>query len=240
METMAHTLLGLISEESPDYLSKKPFEAYERMLAAGEGAKDARLILSTLLCDAPKQTKKLKEPALSQYIQDECGMRPEVADELARVLKQVFTRKNAALWKEQSGSGLRALQEQPWKFLWEGEEEWETSNATMGCSSTVNAVLEVQNVDAVRVAAEPLLKTKPFATAEEIQELLAEKLCKELNDELEMYVNGDDYYPPAMDEFYANAEDTLGKACKSLGLRVTEFECDSDETDFEPIGRRRW
>lgn len=234
VKTMIQTLLTLISEENPEYLSKEPFKVYEKMLSAGESAKDARLILSALLCDAPKRAKTMKESALSEYIQDECGMRPEVADELAGVFKQIFSRRNAARWKEETGSGLQALQEQPWKFTWEGGAQWRSHGGYVDCSSTVNAVLQVQDIDAVRAAVQPLFKTKPFASVEEIQGLLAEKLFDDLDFEIDSYVTDDDYYEPVMDDLYANAEDVLEKSCQSLGLQVTEFDCDSSQTDFEP------
>lgn len=239
METIVRHLEEIIKEHGMEYLQKKPYEVYCKLITAGGDDAHARLVLITLLSGASTKAKELDTENLSRNIKKECYLRKEIADEIASMYNQLFDTKNIASWKKRKNYGFREFCSKSWEFNWFGSGTWRSDGGHMDCRCDITAEIEVLDKEQAKRAVSKVLEENPFTPAEKIYDIFSKQMSDALNEDLEDYVTCEDYYPPVMEDYYMNGEDTFEKYCNKLGLRVLSFDCDGSISDFEP-DHMRW
>ncbi len=239
MEKIEQLLCALINEHGIDYLQREPYEVYKKIISSGTDGKLARLVLVTLLSDASIKAREMDLENLSKNIQKECCMKKKAADEMSKMYKSLFDAENMSGWKRRMEYGFREFCSKTWKFQWDGENQWSSGGGHIDCWCTINAEIEVTDKEVAQKIVKELLDNNPFTTAEKIYGYYAKKMSKALDDELEDYVTGEDYYPPVMEDYHHNGEYALEECCGKLGLKVVMFDCDGSMSDFEP-DHMRW
>lgn len=229
----------IIDEQGIDYLQRKPYEVYKKLISSGTDRKLAGLVLVTLLSDASKKAREMDMENLSKNIQEECCMKKKAADEMSAMYKSLFDARNMSDWKKRKEHGFREFCGKTWEFQWDGEAQWSSGGGHIDCWCTINAEIEVADKEAARKNVRELLKDNPFTPAEKICEYYAKKMTKALEDDLKNYVTCEDYYPPVMDDYHHNGEYALEECCGKLGLKVVSFDCNGSMSDFEP-DHMRW
>lgn len=230
MDEILNILQRIINQEGPAYLSKNPYDVYDTLIKERTDPREARLILLTLLASISLKAPETDEKNLSAEIQNECFLQNEKADQLAHMYKELFSDQNQQRWKQKTNSGLRQFCSQKWSFEWADQQEWHYGSAYVECSSSVNADFSVKNQEIMKKSIESELKTNPFFAAEAICRLLKDELGDLLHDDMEEYVNSDDYYEPWMEDY--DCEDVLQEFAKKHGLELIDYSCDGDTSDW--------
>ena len=107
METIAQPLVEIIEEQGIEYLQRKPYEVYCKMISAGADEAYARLVLITLLSGASIKAREMDVDDLSKDIQKECYLRKKMADEISAMYGTLFNAENISTWKKRKHYGFR-------------------------------------------------------------------------------------------------------------------------------------
>ena len=223
MESTEKVLVGIIDANGPDYISDKPYETYKQLQKAKVPAVEARLVLITLTAGAAK--KALTQPAesLSRSFQRSCALTRRAADDMAALYKAVFSEHNRRRWDEATGAGFREFCDRTWPFQWEGSASW-SDNGSDDCWADLQAELKVTDPEKAYALAEPALQENPHASAEAVFKAVRDDLALQMEQSLDEYVHGDDYYGPVMEDFvpeYAAYE--LTDYCTAHGLAANNI-----------------
>lgn len=231
MEKEIAALKKLIETNGPDYLTREPYEVYQCLLDEKVSRTNAALILFTLVSETAEKAKESEQKELSDYIRKNCCLQKKKADQLAEMYCQLFSRDHLEQWKDKAESGLKEFCEKNWNFQWDCSKEWHQGSGFVECTCEITAEFQTDNPDIMKERFAAKLQENPFLTASEISDDLKSVLSEMLDDDVDEFVNADDYYEPWMEDY--DCQDVLEKFARQYGMKLLDHSCDGDTSDWE-------
>ena len=225
------------------YLGDEPYGVYEKLVKSGVADKKiAGAILYFLINGLHTLVRRdSKLETFSKTIKSQCSFNKAMADTLASIFLSLYSQNNRKEWRSKKLQGLGQFMNEGMACHWDGSSVWEDGNVEMNCSYEADIEL-IATEDFVPDGelAKMLLKN-PFMTKEEISDYYDTLLTDYLDGVFDEYCNGDDYYPPVVEDFELRyyVEDW----CKKYGLDIVSCEGDGSDNGYEPregSGYRRW
>ena len=243
VQNIGDQIKEIISQNGQQYLTEKThaYAVYLTLLNDERiDAQKAAAVLLTLLSGIPAYALSGADHAgLVKKIQTQCFFTKRIAEEIAAMYEQLFSKENRKEWDGKSLQGYKEFLSREWPVDWYGEATWDDGPGFVECSYKARFVIRpAKNFanDALRAQ----LKTNPFLSAEDIFEDFQHDLLGHLNSEFSWYCSDDDYYPPVVEDFDFKHE--LKEWCRENAFEIVNISESSGETgDFEPKNpKRRW
>lgn len=208
-DNLKDSIKGIIDDEGIEYLSREPYEVYERLLECRLKPGLCRCVLSLLLAGIIEYVNGKDTPDVmesSKWIQAECFYKKSVADGFAEMFVSLFSEENMSDWKERSEEGFRAFCEREWEYKYHGEHTWHHGGGSEDCWVDIEVNLEVQKLEFFKKLVQSELSDNPFLSDDAIFELLSKALGSLLQRDMEEYIEAETYYEPYMEDYGSNAE----------------------------------
>ena len=231
MKKEISVLKELIEMNGPDYLSEEPYEVYQNLLEEKADPVLSGMILYTLVSGIAEKAESVNRDELSSLIQKKCFLKKKQTDQMADLYSSLFSEENLRQWKAKEGYGLKEFREQPWNFQWDCEKEWHQGDGYVECTCAVTAEFQVEDASVLKERFHKDLQENSFLTAEEIGDHLKTDLSEMLDDDVDEFVNADDYYEPWMEDY--DCEVILSVFAEKYGLKLIDYSCDGDTSDWK-------
>ena len=233
-EKIAKGLKTLIDSKGKDFLDEEPFEVYKILIENKElTTKMAGGILSVLVSGLHKYAYKEDFLTFSQIIQQECGFNKKTADSLALSFRLLYSKENCEEWKNRENEGLKQFIKDEFIYEWRGTSLWEESNGYISCYFNSTIVLQPLKEVAENKEIKQMLKDNPFMTTKAIHGYFAENLRGHLDSDFEYYCTCEDY-PPVVEVYEINLEDTVVDWCRKNGFAFISCEGEGGDDGYEP------
>lgn len=236
---MTHNLVDklkeLVDKNGPDYLHDRPYETYQALIEADlKVEKMAGAILMALVRGIDKNAvnNSTDSKELSELIQDECCFNKRMADQVAVVFLDLYSKDNVDEWKEKEMEGWKQFSGAELHVDWNGDAVWEVSNGYVACH--YNAGIDLEPLEGIKPEKELArkLSKNPYMKLEEIQKFYQKSLTDYLDMEFEDYCTCDDYYQPVVEDF--EIEYHLKNWAGKHGFELINYEGDGDDDGYEP------
>ena len=240
MENTAEKLKGIIDNNGPEYLSEEPYKVYKTLVE--EKAVDKKIagallyLLTTEVLCSVKPGGEIS--SLSKDIQRECCFNKKMADQLATILFDLYSKDNEKEWKNKDLAGLENFRKEKLTVKWEGFATWSVSGGGVDCYYNADIVLAPTKNLVINEELEKQLRKNRFMKTESISSHYGKVLRKYLDREFEEYCTCDDYYQPVVEDF--EIEYYLKEWCKKNGFKIISCKGEGDDSGFEPNSVRRW
>lgn len=241
MNSITDKLKEMIENEGPDVLINTPYEVFEELTDSDTAdRKTAAALLHTFLMGTPTFVAdggEHSQEEVSRFIQDTCGFRKKISDQMAEVYLSLFTKENTAEWDSRRLSGMKSFMEQEWEIKWDGQAQWDGGHVYMDCTYQATIVISPVEGQINDDELDQMLRLNPFLSDEDIAGYFQNSLQEYLDSEFEDFCTADDYYSPTAEDFEAEryAEDW----CKENGFELVSFDGYGSTGDFEPK-HSRW
>ena len=205
-------------------LDNDAYSIYHAMVEAGIADEQARLVMVTLMSGVYKLAISGKSvDELTVMIQKEHFLIKRVAGQIAELYVQLFDPENIKEWERSSGQGFDDFCDSVWEMDWRGSCEWHAKgHMVLTCTAELHLEYEVADKEKLRKHLEKKLKN-PFISADDVYRILEKEFSDILDQDLDDYCNGDDYYEPFMEEFPSEGTYEFGKACKEWGIEIIDL-----------------
>ena len=234
-EEVAKVICAIIRDKSIEYLKREPVEVYDALLNSKVKPYSARLVLMSLMCGAVNQVEKkgFDEKVLARFFEKECGLRKEVAADLAQLYSLLFGDGRLQRLKDKELKGLDAFCRKSWTLDVDVDATWECDSGNVDCNYKATVVISGSDKTLVKETVAKELKANPFLKAEEIKTLLEDKLNEVVGDDFEDYVTAEEYYEPIPEDYDENFEDIIEEFCRKNGLCLKSFEGEGHSDGFD-------
>ncbi len=229
-----------IDQNGPDYLTREPYKAYERLKNSKKvSRKTSALILYALVNDIQSAATADMDPVLlSEKIRTRCSLNKKAADFLSAIFLGLYSEENEESWAKKDKEGLRQFLEDKFVCEWKGFSVWDEGNGTVDCYYQAEIILAPTKDSVADKGLSKMLKMNPFITKEEISHYFGECLRDYLDREFEMYCTAEDYYQPVCEDF--DVYDYVSEWCKEHGFEMISCDGDGGDGGYEPKHRSGW
>ena len=219
-------LKKIINTNGPDFLSKNPYQTYTELMKDGTvDKKTAGAILCFLVNGLSKYLDSNNDiTELTKIIQNECGFNEDISHSIAAIFVNLYSKENIKKWKSR--------EKDEFTYKWTGFTTWYVSNVSMGCHYQAEIVLSpTQDVIKDNKLAQ-MLEANPFLKKKAIREYFEKKLENYLDDQFNEYCTCEEYYEPAVEDFYL--DDCVEEWCKMNGFKFISCDGSGYDDGYEP------
>jgi hypothetical protein len=231
---IVNKLKKIINVNGPHFLGKNPYQTYTELMKDGTvDKKTAGAILCFLVNGLSKYLDSNNDiTELTKIIQNECGFNEDISASISAIFVNLYSKENIKKWKSKEKEGLKQFLNDEFTYKWTGYTIWYVSNVSMDCHYQAEIVLSpTQDVIKDNELAQ-MLEANPFLKKKVIREYFEKKLENYLDDQFNEYCTCEEYYEPAVEDFYL--DDCVEEWCKMNGF--TPISCDGSGYDdgYEP------
>ncbi|MBQ9327052.1 MAG: hypothetical protein IJ225_00770 [Solobacterium sp.] len=241
MEPAVQTLKDLIDTYGPDYLSREAYSVYTQLLKTSSlDHKTAAAFLHVLVSGVLEEVKSEDDEAqISVMIRNECSLNKKMADRLAKILHELYSREHQTEWSRKKKAGFTQFLNNELIVNWKGFSEWNDGSVSMDCHYEADIVLKPTKHVSKDTILKGMLKENPFLTKEAITKLFTNRLNEYLDEDFDEYCVSD-YYPPVVEDYGINLEDNLEHWCEKNGFQLVSVEGDGSDDGYERSSFQSW
>ena len=242
MKESVRLIEDLINNNGMKYIEKNPYKVYETLLNSKKVEKSIAGGIFVFLDSDILNNKEvcLVKEELSKQIQEKCCFNDAMANKIADVFSEVYSKENLDRWKkeEKEHKNLIEFLNEKITFNWIDVVTWDAGNGTVDCF--YNAKITIKPTKKVTKDKELLkeMKNNPFIEKNKLKELFTTRAKRFLDEEFEYYCKCDDYYAPVVEDF--EIESYLEKWCKENGFNLLSVKGEGHDGGYEPKIRNNW